>query len=109
MRIASFMRGPRSSNDCPRRSNSSLSHPAPTPRIIRPPVRKSRVATALATISGGRSGRIRTEVPSRTLRATAPTQVNAVNASRYGMVGGQGGFRSGRYGYGLADCSGRAI
>src|SRR5438309_10861358 len=67
------------------------------------------VPTVLATARGWRSGRMRTEVPSRIVRVTAPTQARAVRASRYGIFGGQGAFRSALYGYRLRDCSGIAM
>src|SRR5438445_9256790 len=52
---------------------------------------------------------MRTEVPSRIVRVTAPTQPSAVRASRYGIFGGHGAFRSALYGYRLCDCSGMAM
>src|SRR2546426_8008989 len=52
---------------------------------------------------------MRTEVPNRTVRVTAPTHPSAVRASRYGMLGGHGALRSALYGYGLRECWGIAM
>ena len=52
--MASSVAGPRWSNAGPIRSNSSDTCPAPTPQMIRPPDRTSRVANSLAARSGWR-------------------------------------------------------
>ena len=69
--MASSARGPRSSYGTPTPWYSSTCHPTPTPKITRPPLRASSVATRLASTSGACSGITTTLVPSFTVLVQA--------------------------------------
>ena len=77
----SSVRRARSGNETPMTSNSSSSHPMPTPSTTRPPDRTSSVATSLARTTGLRWGRIRMPVPRRRVVVWAPTQVSQTSGS----------------------------
>ena len=64
------MTAARPAKSAPVRANSSGSQPTPTPSRSRPPLSACRVAACLASRTGSCSGRMRTEVPSRTRSVT---------------------------------------
>ena len=69
-------------NRPPIASIASQNAPAPSPRSTRPPLRRSRLATAFASTAGGRSGRLST-LPARRMRSVrAATQLSSVQVSR---------------------------
>ena len=82
--MASSVRLARSANGTPMTSNSSSSQPTPTPRIMRPFDRTSRVATSFATTAGARCGRIRMPVARRTLVLWAATNDSHTSGSGMG-------------------------
>lgn len=72
----SSIRAPRRSKGTPIASNSSRSHPAPIPSRTRLPERLCIVASAFASTTGLRWGRIRVPVPSLSVEVWAPAQVS---------------------------------
>ena len=60
----------------------SQNAPAPRPSSNRPPDRTSMVAACLASITGGRNGRLATLVTKWTLAVFEASQVSSVNVSR---------------------------
>ena len=76
------MTAARPAKSAPVRANSSGSQPTPTPSRSRPPLSACRVAACLASRTGSCSGRMRTEVPSRTRSVTAATYVSVVRLSK---------------------------
>ena len=78
------MRLPRESNGVINASNSSASQPAPTPSTTRPPARRSRLATCLASSTGLRWGSTSTAVPSSTDSVTAAAWASTMRASYQG-------------------------
>ena len=86
----SSARLPRRSNGTPTASNSSFSQPTPMPSSMRPPLRKSMVATCLASTSGLRCGRISTPVMNLSRVVAAATQVIQISGSGIGLSGPPG-------------------
>ncbi len=69
----------------PNASNSSWSHPAPSPRSKRPPERRSIVTAIFIVSAGCRNGAQSTNVPSRTRDVMAASPASAVIGSIAGM------------------------
>ena len=84
--MPSTSRLPRASNGTPSASNSSRSHPAPTPRDNRPPLSASSDAACFARTTGFRSGRTSTAVPIVARSVALAISVIATTASKYGIV-----------------------
>lgn len=110
----SSVRAPRRSNGTPSASNSSSSHPIPTPRRSRPLLITSSVAACLAMTTGLRRARIRIPVPSlmvdvatvpgwftvypRRSVALGPTSTNwrdSIKGPQRGRLGRSPGIRAG--------------
>src|SRR5215470_9038843 len=94
----SRVREPRRSNGTPKASNSSASHPTPTPKINRPPLSWSTVATALASMSGLCSGTRQMPVANRILVVHAAAYARVVKGSAIGVSVGAGNLPD-EYGY----------
>ncbi len=79
------MRAARSPIGTARAANSGSSQPTPTPRMARPPLSTSSVATDLASTTGLRNGSTTTDVPSRTRWVRAATHESVLKTSRCGL------------------------
>src|SRR5215467_9997248 len=96
--IYSRVRWPRRSNGTPKASNSSASHPTPTPKINRPPLSWSTVAMVLASTSGLCSGTRQIPVANRILVVHAAAYARVVKGSAIGVSVGAGNLPD-EYGY----------
>ena len=65
-----------------RASNSSASHPAPTPSTSRPPLNTSMEAASLARMTGWRNGSTRTAVPIAARCVAVAITASAIMASK---------------------------
>ena len=65
------------------RANSSSCHPTPTPKMLRPPERRSSVAHSLAKYAGLRSGSTSTIVPSLMVRVTPASAASSATGSSH--------------------------
>src|SRR4029077_681634 len=90
----------------PSASNSSASHPTPTPKVNRPPLKRSTVATVFASTRGLCSGTRQIPVANRILLVQAAAYANVVNGSAIGVSVGAGNSPL-EYGYLDAYCSSR--
>src|SRR5208283_2659535 len=84
----SRVRSARSLKLIPTASNSSSSHPIPTPKINHPPESTSRLATALAVANALRIGSTNTPVASRIFVVIPATNASANIGSCSGVSGG---------------------
>jgi hypothetical protein len=87
IRSASSKRSTRRSFGKPNVSYSASCHPAPRPRISRPPLTSSAVAAILATIAGLRKLEQSTSVPISTRSVAAATALTTVHASSWPSIG----------------------
>ena len=69
----------------PRDWNSSSEEPAPSPRIKRPPERRSKLSAIFATTAGFRYGTPRTRVATRIREVLAAIHASVVQASYLGV------------------------
>ena len=82
IRYASIERAALPSNGRPNASNSARFHPAPSPRVRRPPLISSSVAAIFARIGGCRNAVQATSGPSRIPVVAVAIAASSVNASR---------------------------
>src|SRR5215831_13531017 len=94
----SRVRWPRHSKGRPRASNSSASHPTPTPKMNRPPLSRSTVATVLASTKGLCSGTRQMPVANLILLVHAAAYARVANGSAIGVSVGAGNLPD-EYGY----------
>ena len=87
IRSASSNRSTRWSFGNPNASYSASCHPAPRPRISRPPLTSSAVAAILATSEGSRKLEHRTSVPISTRSVAAARALTTVQASSWPSIG----------------------
>ncbi len=62
-------------------NSSAMGEPSPAPRIIRPPVSRSRVVTSLASLGTRRRATGVTIVPSRMVRVASAAAVSSTHGS----------------------------